>query len=155
MEETAFDPQRLKRSPTFLLKCKTVLGTHDGTPKFPNIQASLEAPVSDFSRGTTGSSESLSCKVKFYSLGKQAVNTCPTDGMARALLPRAASLLPPSRPSDSPLGWGVGRVPAFPACRQPADAWSPSWRPRLAWKTPWTEEPGGLPFKGLRRVGYN
>ena len=25
----------------------------------------------------------------------------------------------------------------------------------LAWKTPWTEEPGGLPFKGLRRVGYN
>lgn len=33
----------------------------------------------------------------------EAVNTCPTDGMARALLPRAASLLPPSRPSGRPL----------------------------------------------------
>ena len=26
----------VKRSPTFLLKCKTVLGTHDGTPKAPH-----------------------------------------------------------------------------------------------------------------------
>ena len=25
----------------------------------------------------------------------------------------------------------------------------------LAWKTPWTEEPGGLQFKGLQRVGKN
>ena len=32
----------LKRSPTFLLKCKTVHGTHDGTPKVPQLQASLE-----------------------------------------------------------------------------------------------------------------
>ena len=23
----------------------------------------------------------------------------------------------------------------------------------LAWKTPWTEEPGGLPSLGLKRVG--
>ena len=25
----------------------------------------------------------------------------------------------------------------------------------LAWKCPWTEEPGGLQFIGLRRVGHN
>ena len=25
----------------------------------------------------------------------------------------------------------------------------------LAWKIPWTEEPGGLQFRGLQRVGYN
>ena len=25
----------------------------------------------------------------------------------------------------------------------------------LAWKIPWTEEPGGLPSLGLQRVGYN
>ena len=25
----------------------------------------------------------------------------------------------------------------------------------LAWETPWTEEPGGLQYKGLQRVGHN
>ena len=25
----------------------------------------------------------------------------------------------------------------------------------LAWKIPWTEEPGGLQSKGSQRVGYN
>ena len=25
----------------------------------------------------------------------------------------------------------------------------------LAWKIPWTEEPGRLQFKGLQRVGYD
>ena len=25
----------------------------------------------------------------------------------------------------------------------------------LAWKIPWTEEPGGLQFVGLQRVGHN
>ena len=25
----------------------------------------------------------------------------------------------------------------------------------LAWKIPWTEEPGGLQFMGLQRVGHN
>ena len=25
----------------------------------------------------------------------------------------------------------------------------------LAWKTPWTEEPGGLPSMGLHRVGHD
>ena len=25
----------------------------------------------------------------------------------------------------------------------------------LAWKIPWTEEPGGLQSMGLQRVGYN
>ena len=25
----------------------------------------------------------------------------------------------------------------------------------LAWKTPWTEEPGGLQSMGLQRVGHN
>ena len=25
----------------------------------------------------------------------------------------------------------------------------------LAWRIPWTEEPGGLQSKGLQRVGYN
>ena len=25
----------------------------------------------------------------------------------------------------------------------------------LAWETPWTEEPGGLPSMGSQRVGYN
>ena len=25
----------------------------------------------------------------------------------------------------------------------------------LAWKVPWTEEPGGLQFMGSRRVGHN
>ena len=25
----------------------------------------------------------------------------------------------------------------------------------LAWKIPWTEEPGRLQFMGLQRVGYN
>ena len=25
----------------------------------------------------------------------------------------------------------------------------------LAWKTPWTEEPGRLPSMGLQRVGHN
>ena len=25
----------------------------------------------------------------------------------------------------------------------------------LAWRIPWTEEPGGLQFMGLKRVGHN
>ena len=25
----------------------------------------------------------------------------------------------------------------------------------VAWKIPWTEEPGGLQFMGLQRVGHN
>ena len=25
----------------------------------------------------------------------------------------------------------------------------------LAWRNPWTEEPGGLQFMGLQRVGHN
>ena len=25
----------------------------------------------------------------------------------------------------------------------------------LTWRIPWTEEPGGLQYKGLQRVGYN
>ena len=25
----------------------------------------------------------------------------------------------------------------------------------LAWRIPWTEEPGGLPSMGLQRVGHN
>ena len=25
----------------------------------------------------------------------------------------------------------------------------------LAWRNPWTEEPGGLPSKGMQRVGHN
>ena len=25
----------------------------------------------------------------------------------------------------------------------------------LAWRIPWAEEPGGLPFIGLQRVGHN
>ena len=25
----------------------------------------------------------------------------------------------------------------------------------LAWRIPWTEEPGGLQFMGLQRVGYD
>ena len=25
----------------------------------------------------------------------------------------------------------------------------------LAWRTPWTEEPGGLQFMGLHRVGHD
>ena len=25
----------------------------------------------------------------------------------------------------------------------------------LAWRTPWTEEPGGLQFMGLQRVGHD
>jgi len=25
----------------------------------------------------------------------------------------------------------------------------------LAWRIPWTEEPGGLQFMGSKRVGYN
>ena len=29
-------------------------------------------------------------------------------------------------------------------------AWQPT--PVLAWRTPWTEEPGGLPLMGLQRV---
>ena len=50
----------------------------------------------------------------------------------------------------------------------PAKTWllSPEWKDPLqegmatlssilAWKIPWIEEPGGLQFIGLQRVGYN
>ena len=36
--------------------------------------------------------------------------------------------------------------------------WRRQWHPTpdfLAWKTPWMEEPGGLPSMGLHRVGHN
>ena len=39
------------------------------------------------------------------------------------------------------------------------DSWvrKTPWRskPILAWKIPWTEEPGGLQFTGSQRVGHN
>ena len=49
-----------------------------------------------------------------------------------------------SNPSN---GRWVGRIP-----------WRREWQPHfniLAWKIPWTEEPGGLQSKGLQRVGHN
>ena len=36
--------------------------------------------------------------------------------------------------------------------------WRREWQPTpviLAWKIPWTEEPGGLQSIGLQRVGHN
>ena len=38
------------------------------------------------------------------------------------------------------------------------DSLKRKWQPIsciLAWKIPWTEEPGGLQSMGLRRVGYD
>ena len=33
--------------------------------------------------------------------------------------------------------------------------WRKAWQPSiLAWRIPWTEEPGGLQFLGLQRVGH-
>ena len=37
------------------------------------------------------------------------------------------------------------------------DPWRRAWQPTsiLAWKIPWTEEPGGLQSVGLQRVGHS
>ena len=50
--------------------------------------------------------------------------------------------------------------------RHEMQAYSPGWEDPLekemathssnhAWRIPWTEEPGGLPSKGLQRVGHD
>ena len=33
--------------------------------------------------------------------------------------------------------------------------WRKKWQPTLAWKIPWTEEPGGLPSTGLQMPGHD
>ena len=33
--------------------------------------------------------------------------------------------------------------------------WRRKWQPALAWRIPWTEEPGGLLFMGLQRIGQD
>ena len=43
---------------------------------------------------------------------------------------------------------GLQRSPRLCAQRR-------QWQPTLAWKIPWTEDPGGLQSMGSRRVGHN
>ena len=37
----------------------------------------------------------------------------------------------------------------------PLEKWTATHSSILAWRIPWTEEPGGLPFMGLQRVSHN
>ena len=54
----------------------------------------------------------------------------------------------------------LGGKESYCQCRRHGlDSWvrKTPWRskPILAWKIPWTEEPGGLQFTGSQRVGHN
>ena len=67
------------------------------------------------------------------------------------------------------LGFSGGASGKEPTCQcRRHDTWIPSLGQEyplkeemathsciLAWEIPWTEEPGGLQFMGLQRVGYN
>ena len=50
---------------------------------------------------------------------------------------------------DSGLIPGLGRSPGE------GDSYSSEHSSVRAWRIPWTEEPGGLQFMGLQRVGHN
>ena len=65
----------------------------------------------------------------------------------------------------SPSGAGVENLPAM---KEPQEMWvqslgreDPLWEAMtthssiLAWRTPWTEKPGGLQSRGLQRVGHD
>ena len=44
---------------------------------------------------------------------------------------------------------------SIPGSGDPLDKEMATLSSILAWKTPWTEEPGGLQSKGLQRVGHD
>ena len=56
----------------------------------------------------------------------------------------------------------VKNLPAVQETRVQSLDWEDSWEKGmathssiLAWKVPWTEEPGGLQSQGLQRVGHD
>ena len=55
----------------------------------------------------------------------------------------------------------VKNLPAMQETRYPSLGWEdllkemPTYSSILAWRILWTEEPGGLQFMGLRRVGHD
>ena len=60
------------------------------------------------------------------------------------------------------MGFPCSSVSKKSACSAGDPGWEDPWEKRmatnssiLAWKIKWTEEPGGLQFKGLQRVGHN
>ena len=63
---------------------------------------------------------------------------------------------------------GASVVKNLPAKQEMQETWVPSWvwedplkeemathSSILAWRIPWTEEPGGLQFVGLQRIGHD
>ena len=52
------------------------------------------------------------------------------------------------------LSMSIGNIKAIPFVRSSEKAMAPH-SSTLAWKIPWTEEPGGLQSMGLRRVGHD
>ena len=49
----------------------------------------------------------------------------------------------------------VGDVGSIPGSTDPLEKAMATHSSILAWKTPWTEEPGGLQSSGSQRVGHN
>ena len=56
----------------------------------------------------------------------------------------------------------VKNLPAMPEIQDQSLGWEDPLEERMAthsriltWRIPWTEEPGGLQFMGLHRVGYD
>ena len=48
----------------------------------------------------------------------------------------------------------AGDAGLVPGLRRPPEKEMATHSSVLAWKIPWTEEPGGLQFIGLQRVGH-
>ena len=49
----------------------------------------------------------------------------------------------------------VGDLGSIPGLRRPLEEVTATHSSILAWRIPWTEEPGGLQSMGLQRVGYD
>ena len=49
----------------------------------------------------------------------------------------------------------AGDTGSIPGSEDPLEKKMSTHSSILAWEIPWTEEPGGLQFMGLQRVGHN
>ena len=49
----------------------------------------------------------------------------------------------------------VGDLPSIPGWEDPLEKEMATHSSIVAWRIPWTEEPGGLPSMGLQRVGQD
>ena len=55
-------------------------------------------------------------------------------------------------PANTGNKWAAGSIPGL---EDPLEEGRATHSSMLAWKTPWTEEPGGLQPMGLQRVTHN